>query len=383
MIGAAVLAQRAAAAPFVPASDDQVLERLPDSVVPGVDPALRRRAGRATPPTDLPSALAIAGAQVRLARQEGDPRLLGRAEAVLRPWWTEAEPPVAVLVLRATVRQSLHDFDGALADLALAVDREPENGQAWLTGAMIQQTRGDYADAAESCRRLRAASVRSSEMRAVATVCALGVASFAGHAEDSREKLTQLLRLADALPGDVQLWASAVLADVATRLGHLDQAQRHYEAALALAPRDVTTRAAYADLLLERHSYAEALAVLGDDTRNDALLLRIALAERGLGRASAADRVAELRTRFAAAELRQDHRQLREEARFALRLLGEPEAALTLAQRNWDSQREPEDACLLLASATAAGDDATVGQVHAWVRERGLEDVRLPRCVTR
>lgn len=338
---------------------------------------------RTARPTDLPSALAIASAQVRLARQDGDPRLLGRAEAVLGPWWKEAAPPVPVLVLRATVRQSLHDFDGALGDLALAIERDPEHGQAWLTRAMIQQTRGAYADAAESCRRLRAASVRSPEMRAAATVCALSVASFAGHAEQSREKLTQLLRLTDALPSDVQHWARTVLADIATRLGNLDEAQRHYEAASALAPRDITTRVAYADLLLERHAYTEALAFLGDDTRNDALLLRIALAERALGRASADDRVAELRTRFAAAELRQDLRQLREEARFALRLLDDAPAALALARRNWQSQREPEDACVLVASATAAGDDATVRQVRTWVRERGLEDVRLPTCATR
>lgn len=357
-----------------------MLERLPEAMIPGAAPALRRSAAQ---PNDLPAALAIAHAQVRLARQEGDPRLLGRAEAVLRPWWKEVEPSVTVLVLRATVRQSLHDFDGALADLALALARDSDNGQAWLTRAMIQQTQGNYAGAAESCRRLRAASVRSSEMRAAATVCALSVASFAGRAEDSREKLTQLLRVAEALPVDVQHWARTVLADVATRLGNLDEAEAHYEAALALAPRDVTTRAAYADLLLERRSYTEALGLLGDDARNDMLLLRIALAERGLGRTSADDRVVELRTRFAAAELRQDLRQLREEARFALRLLDDAPAALALARRNWTSQREPEDACLLAASATAAGDDATVRQVQAWVRERGLEDVRLTRCATR
>ena len=44
-------------------------------------------------------------------------------EAALTPWWNLAEPPVEVLILRATLRQRRHEFDSALADLTAALQR--------------------------------------------------------------------------------------------------------------------------------------------------------------------------------------------------------------------------------------------------------------------
>src|SRR5205823_6524748 len=56
----------------------------------------------------------------------------------------------------------------------------------------------------------------------------------------------------------------------------------HFRAALALDPRDAYLRAAYADFLLDNDRARDALPLLRDDTRNDSLLLRLALAERAL-----------------------------------------------------------------------------------------------------
>ncbi len=44
-------------------------------------------------------------------RARSDPRYLSYAEAALGPFWDLPSPPNDVLVLRATVRQSVHDFD--------------------------------------------------------------------------------------------------------------------------------------------------------------------------------------------------------------------------------------------------------------------------------
>jgi predicted Zn-dependent protease len=209
------------------------------------------------------------------------------------------------------------------------------------------------------------------------------VASFAGEAGRSYATL----RAALEATGDVaaaerdaaaeRAWILGVLADMATRLGDVAAARTHYEDALALAPRDSVLRTAYADLLLDQGEAAAALRLLGDETRNDGFLLRVALAERALGAPTLAAHVADLRARFAAARLRGDQRHLREESRFTLELLHDAGAALALAQRDWAVQREPEDARVLLAAAAAAGDGAAAEPVRGWIAAHRVEDVRL------
>jgi len=374
---AAMLPAAALAVPFLPDSDAEVLERLPWTANDAAEGLARvRRAQLARDPRNLALALDAARADIAHARAAGDPRYLGYAQAALAPW-DAPQPPAAVQVLRATIRQNLHDFDGALADLQDALARDPSNAQAWLTQAMIQQTRGDYAEARRSCTRVLATARRSASLRLAAVTCMSSVASFVGDARGSYATLREALRASDGAPED-HLWPVTVLADIAVRLGDVAHARADYEAALALAPRDGVVRIAYADFLLDQHEPAAVLALLDGDTANDGALLRLALAEDALGTPARAAHVAELRERFAAAKLRGDGRHLREEARFTLALLHDPVAALTLAERDWAVQREPEDARVLLEAALAAGDGATVARVRGWLAARHVEDVRLP-----
>jgi adenosyl cobinamide kinase/adenosyl cobinamide phosphate guanylyltransferase len=68
---------------------------------------------------------------------------------------------------------------------------------------------------------------------------------------------------------------------------------------------------------------------------------------------------------------------LREEARFTLQLLNSPEAALKLAQQNWQVQKEPADVRILLEAALRAHAAAVVDEVKEWLSNSGLEDVQL------
>ena len=87
----------------------------------------------------------------------------------------------------------------------------------------------------------------------------------------------------------------------------------------------------------------------GATQRNDALLLRIALAEQRLPDHAAdfAAHRADLAARFDAARRRGDSLHRREEARFRLTMLGDAAGALALARANWDVQREPADRRIL------------------------------------
>jgi len=116
---------------------------------------------------------------------------------------------------------------------------------------------------------------------------------------------------------------------------------------------------------------------LAGATRADALLLRLALADQALQVPAFAADLQALQDRFAAARLRGDTVHRREEARFALALLGDPRRALQLARENWDVQREPWDARILLEAALASGDAAAARPAVEFLNGAGLEDVTL------
>jgi hypothetical protein len=68
-----------------------------------------------------------------LARQTADPRYLGRAQAMLSPWWDKPDAPVEIAVLQATILQGRHEFAPATQLLEKTLARDPNNAQAWLT----------------------------------------------------------------------------------------------------------------------------------------------------------------------------------------------------------------------------------------------------------
>ena len=361
------------AAPFVPASDDQIVERLPFGAN---DPAIRELRGLhaqlANGPGNLPLALRVARGYLELGRITGDPRYSGYAEGALAPWWRLDRVPQEVLVVRALLRQRMHQFDAALADLTTVLDTNPRNAQARLVRATILQVQGAFAGAKQECLALRDLTPEL-----VWAACRATVDGATGELQESYEKLRHALaRHSDAPPG-LQNWVLTSLGEMAARAGLAQEAEAHFRAALSVGAADSYLLGAYADFLLDQARPGEVVALLSDKTRADPLLLRYALALQAQNSNELAARVEQLNDRFAASRLRGDRLHLREEARFTLHLLNAPEAALKLAQENWQIQKEPADVRILLEAAIAAHDAAAAGEVGEWLRNTGLEDVRL------
>ncbi|HTP75210.1 MAG TPA: hypothetical protein VML58_23570, partial [Burkholderiaceae bacterium] len=143
------------AAPYLPGSDDQVVERLD---LRASDPVARElaqlRAQWRGNPADPVAAVRLAGAYVDRAGADGDPRYVGYAQAVLQPWWKQPDPPPAVRVMRAIVLQYDHRFDDALADLDAAVRAEPDDAHAWAWITALHLVRADLERAGAACERL-------------------------------------------------------------------------------------------------------------------------------------------------------------------------------------------------------------------------------------
>ncbi len=355
---------------FVPESDATVLERLPFKASGTDGRELRQlRRALAEQPQNPERALALARRYFDLAGAEGDPRYVGYAEAAIRPWTRDAEPPVQILVMRALLRQYRHEFDLALADLAQAVERDPGNAEAWSWRSAILLVRADYPGARTACDRLAAAA-----SALLATACTAAVDSLSGKSERAYAALAQALtRRPDADP-DLKLWIQTRLAEMALRQGKDELAERHFKAGLALGVTDGFILAAYADFLLDRGRPAEVRAMLKDWERSDILLLRLALAEQALAHPSAQAHSAMLQERFRDSALRGDKLHLQEEARFQLYLKGDAPGALRLAEENYRVQREPRDARILLEAALAAKLPKAAQPALDWLRTSGYED---------
>ena len=128
--------------------------------------------------------------------------------------------------------------------------------------------------------------------------------------------------------------------------------------------------------------YQDVIHLLQHETRADGLLLRLAIAEQALGLSSFRDHVSTLTVRFAASRDRGTNVHAREEARFTLVLLGNPQQALRLAQMNWKVQREPADARILLETALAAGNRTAAQPALDWLSMNHVEDLHLQKLVT-
>lgn len=368
----------------VPRDDTQVVERLPQHFGDAAQRRAARDAERAqrdavrAHPGELDLALAAARDALARARLRGDPRELGVAEAALATWWSRTDPPPEVRLLRATIRQSQHAFDEARTDLdaLLAPGAAVPLGvraQAELTRAAVDQVRGRYDDAAAGCRHLAGPDYAAldAERRLSAQACLAELAALRG--QDARAAAT-LLRLAGDDAATAPSWLTLMRAELAERRGDA-QAGELYAQALKARP-DVYTLCAYADWLIDHHRAADAVPLLQPQAAADPVLLRLATAYVALHDPRTRDALRTLGERFDAALLRGDRSHGREQSRFEL-LRGRPQAALALAQRNWQVQREPADALALVTAARAANHPEAAEPVWRFLRENGGHDVRL------
>jgi tetratricopeptide (TPR) repeat protein len=359
-----------ATGPRRPTRDDVVLARVPATALDARARELRdleRHLDLA--PDDLDAAVRLARLQVEEARRRGDPRPLGYAEAALGPWWTQAAPPPPVLLLRATIRQSRHQFVEALADLDALVARVPDEPQGWLTRAVVLTVRGRYAEARRSC-----AALVPLASPLVVRACLAPIEGLTGHAREARQAMEAGLRMARSR--DEQAWAHSILGELCLWAGDVRAAERHLAEALRLDPDDRYARGAYADLLLDAGRPAEARALVADRESDDGMLLRLVLAETALHDRRGPAHAETLRDRFVAGRRRGEAVHQREEGRLALAVDGDPARALALAQEGWVAQHEPWDARLLLEAARAAQQPAAAAPALAWLDDTHFEGLR-------
>jgi len=369
-------------APFVPSDSRQVLERLPPRTGREWQAIGSLRAELAREPRSAAVAAELARRYLELFRAEGEPRLVAYAQSALAPWRDDRDPPLEILQRRAEIAQSEHRFDEALADLKRVIERDPRSVAARLTLASIDLVRADYDASRRECARL----VLLADA-AVAGACSSAVRAMTGEAGGAYQYLTHALAEPGGLTPDLRVWIETLTAETAEALGASHNAEAHYRAALAAATGEggrpsVYLLAAYADFLLRERRAADVLALLVDAPPADALALRIAVAEKQLGRLDTA-RVDSLSYRLQLALEGLDMTHAREAAYFALYVLDKPDLAVKRALANWNVQREPIDARLVLEAALAAHRTADAQAVLDWLESSGCEHADLKQLERR
>lgn len=361
------------AAPFTPATDSEVVERLPSSVS---DPSVRRvdslRKQLAARPTDSGLRLEIARRYFDLAMAQGDPRYVGYASAAIAPLTSVSGNTSAYWLVRGMLQQYNHDFPGALQSLAKARELDPQAIEATAWRAAIYMVQAKYDDALAECTRL----VPLAHPLHVQG-CTAYVHASTGQLAPAYDALRKALDATAPVAPELALWVRTRLAEMAIRLQRWPEAEDHFKQALQLGVTDQFLLGAYADFLLQRQRPGEVIPLLADWERSDILLLRLALAGKAVNDSRAKGWADQLRERFAAAAQRGDRLHEQEAARFALDIEGKPPQAVDLATRNYQEQKEPRDAEILMRAALAARQPRAASPAVAWLRDNKYEDPRL------
>lgn len=369
----------AAAAPRIPATDNVVLERLPVRAGDATGRELRRlREDLRVNPRDPVAAERLARRYFELASGEGDPRYIGYAEAVLRPWAGSGDAPAEIVLVGALLKQYRHEFIRAMQDLDRVLLARPGNTEAISWQMALHLVRGDYTSARQSCTRLAATATVLAT-----TACTAVIDGINGKARAAHASLAAALAAHPPQNEEYRQWVLTRLAEMAQRFNDRELAERHFREALAVPFVDGFVLAAYADFLLDEQRPAEVLPLLRDHENSDILLLRLALAAQAMKSPDAPRHIRTLGDRFAASALRGDRLHLQEQARFELQLKGNAAAALQLLVDDWAIQREPRDARFFMEAALAAGKPAAARPALEWMDATGYEDPRYQSLAAR
>jgi tetratricopeptide (TPR) repeat protein len=361
------------AAPRIPTQGSEVLERLPmrptDATARELS-TLRSALNTAVANNaqDPAPALRLAERYFDLALERGDPRYVGYADAVIRPF--TASDSAGLWAMRGQLQQYRHGFEPALASFseALKVDPQFASAHAWRGAIFLVQA--NYSGALVECQTLQALG------RTTLAQGCLGLhGAYTGHLKAALGHLQQALD-ATQDPGN-RLWILTRTGEVQAWRGKPVEAERAYRQALALGLDDGYLLAAWADFLLDQKRPAEVVRLLEKWESSDGLLLRLALAESQLGLPKAAVHTQALADRFEAAKQRNDTTHRAEEARFLLNLRHDALQALKVAAANFEVQREPRDARIVLEAAVAAGNPRAAQPVINWLQTSGFDDPHL------
>jgi tetratricopeptide (TPR) repeat protein len=347
---------------FRPQSDDDVIEVFAPKTK--------------SQPKTIDEAVAQAKLALQSSRDLQDPRYLGRARALLQPWWGKDNATQELLVLQATIEQSLHLFADSRKTLLRVVSLYPQNVQSRLTLASLDRLTGSYKSALALCHQVSGVASTSTE-KFYGDLCAADLQCHLTNTSLPFRDLVSKLNRA-RLNGQLLSWAFSLLAECEERAGDSLKALAAYRSSIALVP-DSYTIISYADALLRGKQPELAMQVLATQPKSDSVLLRLAHAMRMRDMAQWKMIHNDIMQRFAESALRGDEvaQHARERAYAALWLSDDFREATAQASVNVETQKEVIDWLLLFEAIERTKDKTLLRRYAALLQNTGLQDARL------
>ena len=208
-------------------------------------------------------------------------RYYGRASALLKPLLVANPNDAELQFYSATVLQHYHQFEQAQQLLTQLLQQQPNHISARLMKANIHMVQGDLAAARKAC-----VQALGQGGLFVSTVCVLEVNAEQGQVKQSYQQLKHVVSVAGDIPREENIWLKQILADLAQREQLTKQAIEHLTG-YPLTEMPVSYLALWADIQLSEQQNNTVLnklgpIVLSSDSFDDALLLRLALAEQNI-----------------------------------------------------------------------------------------------------
>jgi tetratricopeptide (TPR) repeat protein len=327
----------------------------------------------------------LAMTYVQMARNQSDPSYYALAREAIKPWQRQPnipglatkEPPVAIRLIRATLAQHDHHYADARDDLLKLIKQQPYNTQAWITLSIIHLVQGDYKKAEVSCSAL--ARIAS---KGLASLCYSQLYSLTGSAKKAYRMQQKLLMNISNKQTEERLWIIGLMAETAMRRGNDQQAEKHFQQGMKIKPNDIYILRTYSDFLLDKQRYKDVIPLLAPFLDNDQLLLRFVIANKR-SKNKITQWLTVLKQRFANTLLKNNHIHGRDEALFLLEFNDDKtdnkKRALQLAEKNWDVQKEPDDALILLRAAIANQQTEKAQIIFDWIEKNKLQDQRIEK----
>lgn len=330
------------AAPHTPQSNDEIIAHW---AAPKNDALQSIKTASRLQPNDPATIVALANTYLAQASQPGQSRFYGLAQAALKPLIEKNTSDKNVWLAWAQVQQHQHNFIVAQDAIAKVLQADPANITANLLAARIYVIQDKALAARNACLKL----LGSADLLTV-TACSLEANSYL-HPDDLKNTYQQLSDLIqrEGLPNDERAtWLIQLLADLAMR--NKDPATAATWLAQRLTNASVNYLAQWADVQLALNNSQAVLDHLTEIVNaapemDDSLLLRLALAEKKIGKQTQWQ--AQLTERVNLREQRQDSLHASELALYYLDIAPNAQKALYWAKTNFANTREYNDKNLL------------------------------------
>jgi len=259
-----------------------------------------------------------------------------------------AQSPTAQIgYMYARVLQREHQFDLALSITAAVLKNDPNHVNTHLLRANMLMVQGEFFAAKRQCLKLLGLTAMD-----VVSTCTLDVLSQTEQLAASYQSLKNSI-----LPAQRSNTTRHLLAEMALRLAKPEAALAHIQN-LTLSNAPVSLIVLWADINLalgDDQIILNTIPALLEDSQNleDALLLRLAIAERNSKNKTQLKWQNLMAKRVALRELRQDTFHASDLAYYYLALNKQPEKALHWALINWQQAKLDADRTLLAKAKLA------------------------------